>query len=53
MAGVEHDVVAAGLGHDALDRAADDVAGGELGKRMHAEHEAVAVRVEQVRALAA
>ncbi len=52
VARVEPDVVAAAALHDVLDLAAHDVARRELGKRVHAEHEALFVAVEQVGALA-
>ncbi len=43
----------AGLVHAAHDALGDDVAGGELGELVLADHEADAVRVDEVRALAA
>ena len=53
VAGVEPHVRLAGLDHPAGDRLGDHVAGCEVGKRVLALHEAVAVEVDEEGALAA
>ena len=52
VARVEPHVVATAPVHDPLDLARDHIAGCELCERVHAEHEALLVAVEQVGALA-